>query len=519
MTIRHASIPVVLLSALLLTAGCSTNMRNVFTGYSGQAGSFKNALSSGNPAAIADCEKNIEKDCKSKDKILYLQERGRLRSIKGDQTGSIADYQVASDFFEAERMKDPLSVANAFFNATALATNDLAIPYDGYGFEKVMLHNMQAINYLLADNYDFARIELNHADVEQVFSMEKHQKLVAEAEAKQNEKQFQLGDANTTLAAKSSQAVFGAGAVKNSFQNAFTFYLRGSLFEDSGDYDKALIEYKKALEIFQNNRFVAESAMRTARLCGASRDQTNLTNIFGNALKGEARPDGSGRLVIVYESGFIAKRSEFKIPFVWDNNIIQIVLPYYNMSDYRPADELDVLVAGAGTRTQTVCNLDAMAVRSLEEDYNAILIRQVLRMVAKYQIQKAASDNNAYLGWAVKLASILTDNADDRNWLTLPKEVQIAEIFVPAGKQEITCTSLSLTKNVTLDIQPGKTHFLFVSQFGSLLVARSKDMVEVIPPAPVAPEAVTATPTAETPAPAPESKDSDVTIKASINVK
>ena len=475
-------------TALLLAAGCeTTNLRNTFTGYSGQARDFQTALSSGDSARIGDEIRSIEKDCQSSDRILYLQERGRMRTFSGDSTGSIADYQIASDFFEQKRMENSITATGAFFNVAAIASNDLAIPYEGHSFEKVMLHNEQAMNFLVAGNTDFARIELNHADVEQVYSLERHAKLVEEADRQSKTQQLKLDDANATLQQKSSQAAFGAGAVKNSFQNAFTFYLRGSLYEDSKDYDKALIEYKKALEIYPENRFVAEAAMRTARLCGASRDRENLTNIFGNVLKGERCPAGSGRVVVLYEAGFVTGRSTFKLPFIYNGEVVELVMPYYDTVSYHPSDELDLSVAGAAARTQTLCNLEAMAVRSLQEDYTPILVRQILRMVAKYQIQKKADEQNPILGFTAKVATIITDRSDDRNWLTLPQTVQIAETFVPAGRQSVSLSVPGASRTVSVDVAEGRTAYLVVAQMGQNLVVRSSSLApEAAPAAPAA---------------------------------
>ena len=463
--------------ALMLLAGCAstTNMRNVITGYSGQARDFQSAISAGNSGSLQEEINDMDRRCRSADRILYLQERGRMYSILGNRKASEDDFQVASDAFEAERMKAVISASDAYFSATAIATNDMAIPYGGYGFEKVMLHNFQALNFILDRNYDFARIELNHADVEQQYSMEKHQKLVAKAEQERQQQMLDLDSANATLAEKTSESMFGAGAVKNSFQNAFTFYLRGALFEDSKSYDRALIEYKKALEIYPGNRFVAESAMRVARLNGSTRDAQNLVNAFGNALKGDPCPQGYGRVMVVYEAGFVAGRSTIKVPFLWNDQLLSLVLPFYNTSDYRPAPELDVSSGGAATRTQSICNLDAMAVRALKEDYTAILVRQALRMVAKYQMEKRAGDGA--LGALMTITNFVTDNADDRNWRTLPQEVQVAEFFMPAGNNTVTCSSLGLSGSITLAIKPEQTHFLVVSQLGQSLVMQSGDQV------------------------------------------
>jgi hypothetical protein len=467
--------------------GCAstTNFANSITGYSGQAKGYKEALDSGVTANVEHEINSMEGKCQSPDKILYLSERGRLRSLIGDKAGSTADYLVASDTFENERMKAVISASDTLFAASSLASNDLAIPYEGYAFEKVMLHNMQAINYILASNYDFARIELNRADVEQSYQLDKHAKIAAEAEAKSKDKKIDLNSFDSYLTDKTSQDVFGTGSVKNSFQNAFTFFLRGCMFEDSGEYDKALIEYKKALEIFPANNTIAESAMRTANLNDDARQQQQLTDTYGTSLVGNPCPDGSGRLVIVFEKGFIASRSTFRVPFIWDNAILQLVLPYYDTKGYAQPAFLETSVADKSCQTQTICNLEAMAVQSLKEEYPSILLRQALRMIAKYQMQKEASKQSAGIGLLMKVANIVTDRADDRNWLTLPEVVQVGEIFLPAGDNTVTCRYIGLSCDVDVDIKAGQTHYLIVTQLSQKLLVQGSDIVEAPAGAPV----------------------------------
>jgi len=477
---RGLAVCVLALPAMLLLGGCasSTNFANSLTGYSGQARGYKSALDSGVPANVEHEIASMDGKCRSPDKILYLSERGRLRSLSGDRSGSIVDYQVASDAFENERMKAVISASDTLFAASSLASNDMAIPYDGYSFEKVMLHNMQALNYILDYKYDFASIELNRADVEQSYQADKHAKELAEAETKSQDEKIDLKAFDASLAEKSAQDMFGADSVKNSFQNAFTFFLRGLMFEDSAENDKALIEYKKALAIFPSNHTVAESAMRVANLNQDDRQKEQLRNAYGEDLKGQLCPEDSGRLVIVFEKGFIISRSTFRIPFIWDNTILQLVLPYYDTKGYMQSGALETSSNGKLCKTQTICNLDAMAVQSLKEDYSAILLRQALRMIAKYQMQKEVDKQSAGLGLLMKITSVITDRADDRNWLTLPEVVQVGELFLPAGKNTVTCRYLGLSREIDLNIKTGQTHFIIVTQMGPQLMIQGNNIVE-----------------------------------------
>jgi hypothetical protein len=221
--------------------------------------------------------------------------------------------------------------------------------------------------------------------------------------------------------------------------------------------------------------------MRTAKILGEKREQRNISQSYGSELQGTPCPDGSGHLVVIFEKGFIKSRSSFRIPFIWDGTILQIVLPFYDMSGYTSSAPLEVSSSATTVSTSTICNLDAMAVRSLKEHYNGILLRQILRMVAKYHMQKEADKQG--FGFVTMLANVITDRADDRNWLTLPEFMQVADVFLPAGQHKLNCRHLGLSKDVTIDIEERKTQFLIITQLGARLVVQGKGIVEApVPP-------------------------------------
>lgn len=467
-------LPFAAAAALLLGACASgTNFANAITGYSGQARNFRQALTSADQTAVEKELRGLEEKCNSADRILYLQERGRIRSLNGDLHGSIADYQVASDAFENQRMKAVVSASDTFFAASSLASNDMAIPYSGYGFEKVMLHNMQALNYLLAGKDDFARIELNRADVEQTFSLEQHAKLAQEAEKTREKEQIQLSSSTSELDKRSSQAVFGATSVKNSFQNALTFYLRGSLYEDSRDWDKALIEYKKALDLHPSNPFVAQAAMRMAVTLGDKREQRNINRLHPAKLRSEAKSDGKARVVIVFERGFVRERSTFRLPFFWKDSLLQVALPFYDLGGYSQGASLELATGTETVDAATISNLDAMAVQSLKEAYPMILLRQLLRLIAKHKMQEKADEQG--FGVLMKIANVVTDRADDRNWLTLPGTVQVAELVLPPGRQELNLRYMGLYQYASVELRAGETKYIVATQLGQRLLLRGAE--------------------------------------------
>jgi len=413
-----------LAATALLFGGCATTGDLIgFSSHPQRAAEYRNAIRSGQPAVIESAAASIGARATGRDSMLYLMERGRLYSVAGDYEAAIADFQSASDAFERERMSPTLSVSAGFFSAGALATNDLALPYRAPGFERVMLHNLQALNYLLAGDTSSARIELNRADVEQSYALEQNAKLVREAEQLAASRGIEQAVANQRYG-PAPVPTSAAGSIKNSFQNAFTFYLSGVLFEHLGDTNRALIEYRRALEIFPRNRTFERAAARVA----------------GPVAPGPADPAGAGRVVVIFENGFVTPRDSIRVPFIWDDTLQQVVIPFHPGRN-TPPYPLDILDSGGRTlgTTELACDLDLMAARALSEMMPAIFVRQALRVLAKHEMARIARREGGDWGLiGTTIFNVVTDKADERAWLTLPANVQIAEFMLPPGAHSLS---------------------------------------------------------------------------------
>ena len=89
-----------------------------------------------------------------------------------------------------------------------------------------------------------------------------------------------------------------------------------------------------------------------------------------------------------------------------------------------------------------------------------MLIRQTLRAQAKHKMQQEANDKGgALLGVLVGAYNVLSENADLRSWLTLPRSAQIARLTLPEGAQTLT---LDNTQTVTVNIQRNRATLLRV---------------------------------------------------------
>ena len=107
-------------------------------------------------------------------------------------------------------------------------------------------------------------------------------------------------------------------------------------------------------------------------------------------------------------------------------------------------------------------DIDAIARASLNARMPAITARAVARAIAKGVIQESVDkagqkgDDAAVQligSLLVRVASVATERADTRSWLTLPANVQLARLALPPGSYD--CNGGSLGNERTGDCNTG----------------------------------------------------------------
>jgi len=92
-----------------------------------------------------------------------------------------------------------------------------------------------------------------------------------------------------------------------------------------------------------------------------------------------------------------------------------------------------------------------------------ILLRQVLRVVAKEQVRKEVAKNDEVGNLLVNVWNVLTEQPDTRSWQTLPAEVYSSSEIVEAGEYELEFGLNSYKVNV----DEGKTVLVWISRQGT----------------------------------------------------
>ncbi|MCF8054640.1 MAG: hypothetical protein K9K75_05425, partial [Deltaproteobacteria bacterium] len=321
-------------------------------------------------------------------------------------------------------------------NMAAIMTIDGAIPYSAAGYERVMTHHYQAPNFLAAHSLEGASVEIRRACAEQNAALKRFENEVEKARKDGESKGVRYGESQ--IPREYAQLNEIAGRVKNSFQNAYTFYLSGIVYEALDMDNDAYIDYKKALEIFPDNKYLQEDVLRLASSLRMDEDTNELTRRF----KKKPRPllqQDEGEMILLLESGFIPHKQELHLTVSAGNKVVAISIPVYTAKKIAPPQYTIKANGKSLGSPEMICDFYALAAKDLREQAPIIMTRQILRAITKVAMQNEAQKRLGQAGaLAAAIYSIATEQADLRSWLTLPSVAQVMRVPMKMGKHKIT---------------------------------------------------------------------------------
>lgn len=413
-------------------------------GYRTEAIEFRNAAERGEATSLKAAD-NAAKNATGREAVLFTLEEARLRSLGGDVEGSIRGFQNAVDLFEDERQQPAIRASEAFFSAAALATNDRFLTYQTSGYERVMAHNFLALEFLKSEDAERAQVALNGGIAEMDYQRERAKALEKKSES--SARQSSLSTAATASATAQVRSQLEASALPGleAYQSAFTFYLASALFELQGDPNRAEIAMRRAGNLYPKHPAIIDAVAHGWR----------------------TDPEDA-LIVLIIADSWVPLRDEIRLPLFWKDTILQIVMPTYGGGSERWGSygaELSI-EGGSPLRSSVITDVSAQARKSLADEYPAIFIRQALRLIAKYQIQKQLEQESSFAGFAAQVFNLITDQADLRSWSTLPSTLQVAHSSLPAGFHRLSLNGFPTPSPIEATLPPGSTLFVIIEQTG-----------------------------------------------------
>lgn len=370
-------------------------------------------------------EKSVLDAATGKD-ILYYFEKGEVLTLKRDFTGSRDAWLMADEVVRTWEDEFKTNPTKLLGDIGSFLVSDRVRRYDGQDYEKVFLSTKLALNHILLGNADLARVEMKKTyEREKLIEAfrEKEYDSVKASEKEQNVTTDvgDLGKHGYPLAELDTPEV---KLLKNGYQNAFAHYLAGYFFEVNGEYSLAEPGYRNALALKPDSPHIQE------RL----------------AAVGQKRPGkNEADVLFVIESGFAPAWKSITIPLPirlsqrWVATPLSFPVVKSQNKGFVPAS------LNAGNQTlpvETLVDVDVMARRLLKDQLPGIMGRTVVRAIVKSVAQQQAQKSGgALLGVIAAVASVVSEQSDERAWRTLPDKLSVARAILPKGKVNVEFTT------------------------------------------------------------------------------
>jgi hypothetical protein len=463
--LKHLSIKICLMFSVAMLVGCtSIGISDLFFGYSQQMQPSRLAQLKGE---FVTAETSIVSVNKHHNNYGLSQlEKARLQFLANNWVASQKSFEIAYQQVQDQEQAAKIQISNGLQNVSAVVTNDNVIGYEIPSYEQGMLHSYQALNYLYQGRLEGALVEVRRANLVQENALKTNQAELYKAQEAMADKGVNANELN-----KNYPSMAGLiGEVKNSFQNAFTFYLSGLLYEAGKQPNDAYIDYKRAIEIYPNNTYLQQDVLRLAKKLGMHEDYARFEQKFGPYQA--VNQENSGQIVVIFEQGIVSAKQEASLNLPVFNTradfkFFTFALPVYRgrLSTLMP---LNISLDEKSYLSQEIVRLQSLASKDLQEKLPGLLTRQAIRLIAKEQIRHNLSKSGGDVGNILaSLYNIASEKADTRSWSSLPDNVQIMRINnIEAGHKKLVISFAGKKEVIDIEVTKNKTTLINFTAIG-----------------------------------------------------
>ncbi len=391
-----------LVAALSLGLGACASYtdetREVVSAY--RSGNYEQALSKLDGSDIKE---------QSRNQLLYFLERAMIldRLSQRDDSRQL--------LLKSDQLIDKLYTTSVSKEAATYFYNEGAQSYAGEDYEKVAVHTMLAHSFIEDGRLDAARVEALKIN-------------------------SRLSEINGFYEEN-----------KNHYkEDAYARYLAAMIYESRGEDDSAIVDYRNALKVYENDyaKFFANPVpdqlvhalyKLLIRRSRQSEAQQLKDTYKINLSPKEARDSSEAELVIIHEVGHINRkeRAEFMLPL--GGQLVRFSFPAIRAFSY-PYGRTGVTVDGqASTYGELGQNLNLIASKTLDDRRTRTVLKSGARLLLKGQLTQKAQKEFGPLGGLVgNLYGAVTETADTRSWTLLPAAFVVTRVTLKAGEHSVT---------------------------------------------------------------------------------
>lgn len=351
-----------------------------------------------------------------RDQLVYMLDHATALQMAGR-------YEESSrEFIHAERVADSKDFDSVSKVAGSLLLSEDMAQYKGDDFEKVLINGMNALNFLELGQLDSALVEVRRV----------------------NEKLYKL-------------KLDG----KNEFnQSPLAFYLGAMIWEADRKFDDAYIAYKNAYDVAPGYWPLREDLVRSAQQAQRPEELLRWRKQFPEvSIKPEWKDRTRGEVVLIFLNGWGPRKhprpENFRFPYL---KSVFTTATSAAMSIKPLNSETTVATA----TSSLIYSVDDIAIKALDADFARLLGSRLAGIATKAVVADQVRQQDQVLGAVTWLALNLSDQADLRQWSTLPKTFQVARASVPAGEYRLDLTAIGSADTATRSIKvaPGRKTFV-----------------------------------------------------------
>ncbi len=351
-------------------------------------------------------------------------------------------FDAAQDAFrQAEGLAQDLWTTSISRETASFLTNDYVLGYRGEDYEQAMIHMMSALSYVEAGEPDEALVECRRLDSLLTLFNDRYDH-------------------------------------KNVYrEDAFGRYLSGFLREGTGEPDGAFIDYKKAVEAYDDfsaqygvgmPASLRQDLFRAAKKAGRLNDAKALFPDYRDPEDDREK----GMVVWIRMTGRVPEKTEDRIMVPTTAGPVTIAFPRYEAPELPPPGETMTLTSQSGevlhVQSDLASDLGAIAVKNLEDRRIRVAAKVVARAAAKQVVIHQATRNRdpdveQALKVALNVVNAFVEHADTRSWLTLPGQIYIGRARLAPGAWEAEYRkSGTLTAEKVL-VKAGQIHYIIIN--------------------------------------------------------
>ena len=364
--------------------------------------------------ALQELEKSGTKN-RSQDRLLWHLEAGTIYDRKGD-------YQASRKlWFQADRIADDLFTLSISKTLSSLVVNEASTDYDGEDYEVVAIHALLAHQYIALGQLDEARVQARKI--------------------------------NTKLS-EISQKFDSEGRYRYR-EDAHARYLSALIYEARAEWDNAIVDYRKALELYEGDFSgyivggIPNGVITGLTRCLQMRGRTDLIKSLSTKYpqlmtvsydrKRISELRDQAEIVVIHELGRVALKTANEQFLTVGEQLVR-----FSSTIIEPNPLID---AGTGItldqlqfyQAENTVYFDAVAKDSLEFHRQRKTAKQISRLLLKGEINHQANKQLGPIGGlAMNVFNNATETADTRSWTTLPQAFFITRARVSPGQYSMT---------------------------------------------------------------------------------